>query len=381
MATVTLVARHLLNREGNIVADEPLYAWVKAFSALLKDAGHCLEVRQEGTGWRKMSPWGGPISAVPEQDPYAFFLPNLSQDLWEHATNISLAIYTEPALVYPQAHLNSITLGHSIPTPGVSGDTSTKFIRREWLARIKLGLSTVKCVVANNTQFIQWVVSTWPGLYHKLQYIPDWLGPPNPSTEVSPEKSLTGNGPPQIIFSSPALPQYGISEALRTVDILHRCCREATFVFCGTLPAAVQRQMEHWFEQRSCCRLLTSEKANFNYGDIALFPVKSGPVPVKVVLRAMQSGAVVIGSMHGPLVDMICHGYNGILIRPLETDLFGALKVLLENPSLRENMATRARWTGAALDQNIWIFGWKALLETLIGEVSLDRACGNDAGL
>ncbi len=381
-ATVSLVVRHLLNREGSSVIDGPLYDWINAFSALLDDNGCGLEIRQEGTGWQKTLPGGELISAVPEQNPHAPFLPNLSQNLWEDTALVSLAIYAEPALVYPQAHPVSLTLGRSVPTRDLSTDTSTTANRWEWLSRIKLGLSTVNRVVANNTQFIQWVVSTWPGLDHKLHYLPDSFGSSASAAGGSlPAKGEPGAKLPRIIFSSPARPCFGISETLRTIDSLRRRYRELPFIFCGALPESLRSQMQFWFEQRSFCRLLSPEQAEYGYGDLALFPIKSGPVPVQAVLQAMQAGAAVIGSMQGPLVDMICHGYNGLLVKPVDTDLLKALERLIENPALRGKLADRARTTAVAFDRETWIEGWNILLNTLIGGEQDKRTGGDDAGL
>lgn len=373
MATVSMVTRHLLDRKGAAIADETLYGWVNAFSALLDQLGHRLEIMQEGTGWRKALPGGEPICAVPEDDPYAPFLPAVSQNLWEHSAGVSLAIYADPLLVYPQAHAASVALGWSLPLPDLPEDTSTGQWREEWLERIKSGLSTVHCVVANNSQFIQWAVSTWPGISHKLHYIPDWFDSAALAAGGStPDEDPGDSARPQIIFACPALPRFGISETLRAVDVLRRRYDEFNFSFCGTVPEPTREQMERWFGDRPRCLLLPPGQAMYSPGDIALFPVKSGPVPVQQVLQALRSGAAVIGSMHGPLVDMIIHSHNGLLVKPVDTDLVEALGVLMENPALGLELGGRARPAGEMMSMDIWASGWSNLIKTLIGSESDD---------
>lgn len=368
MSTVCMVVRHLLDREGSSIADTILHGWINAFSSLLQELGHRLEIRQEGAGWLKALPGGEPVYAVPEQDPWAPLLPNVNQSLWEHAAGISLAIYADPLLVYPQAHAASVVLGQSIPVLDMSADTYTAQKREEWLERIKSGLSTVNRIAANNTQFIQWAVSTWPGLYHKLHYIPDWFEPADPVTEENIlEKAPMNKEAPRVLFTCPALPRFGISETLRAVEILRRNHEGLCFIFSGAVPAPIRKQMQHWFDNRSCCLLLPPGQAMYRQGDIALFPVKSGPVPLQQVLQAMQSGAAVIGSMHGPLVDMIIHGYNGLLIKAIDSDLIEALSTLIEDAALRRKVGCRARLTRAALNRKTWVSEWSALLKTLIG--------------
>lgn len=370
MATVSMVVRHLLDREGTALVDGELNAWVESFSALLKEQGHCLEIVQEGAGWNKVLPGGELIHAVPEQNPDACFQPNLSQYVWERGAAISFAVYADPLLVYPQAHSRSVILGQSIPTMERSADSSTEQLREEWRARIKAGLAAVNCVAANNTQFIQWAVSTWPGLAHKLHYIPDWLEPVLPAGDMSTgnsHNSPVAAAPPRILFPCPALPRFGVSETLRAVEVLCRNQKEMEFCFCGAVNAHVRRQMQRWFDEHPCCRLMPPGEPAYGGGDIALFPVKSGPVPVQQVLRAMRSGAAVIGSMHGPLVDMIIHTHNGLLVKPADSDLIESLELLLDSDDLRWELGGRARLTGAVQSKQSWVAGWRALLKRLQG--------------
>lgn len=365
MPLVSMVVRHLLNREGTAVVDQVLHDWIIEFMSLLEVNGLDLVVWQEGQGWSTMLPGGGQVCAVPEPNPHSYSLPNVNQVMRERSADISLAVYADPLFVYPQAHDMSITLGHSIPFPGKLADNSTEQERLEWIERIKLGLSSVNYVVTNNTQYIQWAASTWPGLSHKMKYIPDWFESER-SIGIVPDSTARSGEKIRIVFSCPAVPRFGISETLRSVSALLDQYPQLGFCFCGALPASIEKHMQKWMDEHLRSEMNYEEQAAYRYMDVALFPIKSGPVPVKSVIQAMGAGAVVIGSMWGPLVDLIIPDYNGLLIKPLDTDIIKAVQRLIENPGLRENLADKAQQTRKSFRKCAWESGWQSLIEELV---------------
>ncbi len=369
MPRVSMVVRHLLNREGSGVTDHVLLSWINEFSLMLEELGHSLEVWQEGKRWNKVYYGVGKVFAIPEKDPHAYSLPNVNQAMWESSADISLAVYQDPLLAYPQPHQVSITLGQSIPSPDMLADRSTPQTRREWKNQLMQGISSVNHVVTNNTQFIQWVISNWPGLSHKLKHIPDFLEP-EPSHDLIPKNMLPTGDTVRIVFPCPALPRFGTSEALRAVNALLDKYPQVEFYFCGILPPSIEKHMQKWVDQRPRCYLKGNEKINYNFADIVLFPIKREPVPVKSVIEAMEAGAVVIGSMWGPLVDFIISGYNGLLIKPTDTDIFTAIERLIENPAFRENLGIKAQETRKSFKKDIWKSSWQSLINELLrGEV------------
>ena len=359
---VLLLTRRLLNRGGTRVTDTILLAWLTHFARLLTQFDLQLEVWQEGGGWTKELANRFTVKAVPDRSP-DLTLAGVNQAMWEHAAAAAFAVYTDPLLAYPQAAPVSIILGHSIPTPDSCLDRSTGRQRQQWMAKIRQGLSTVDYVIVNHTAYIQWVMATFPGLNHKIKHIADCFQQLPPAATLHDAPALPAAA--RLLFACPALPQCGISETIRAVDYLMERIADLTFIFHGAVPEPLDKQFAGWFAERPRC-WLKKGPANFQFGDIALFPVKRGPVPVALIQQALTGGTAVVGSMLGALPDLIVHGYNGLLIKPLTGDICDAVVRLSEDHRWREKICRRALETGKALQPAAWEKRWRAIIEELV---------------
>ena len=79
-------------------------------------------------------------------------------------------------------------------------------------------------------------------------------------------------------------------------------------------------------------------------------------------LEALASGNAVIATNVGGLPNLILHNHNGLLIDVLAESLKGALQELIENPSLRQQLAERGREVATSFSINRWRSQWQEIL-------------------
>ena len=76
--------------------------------------------------------------------------------------------------------------------------------------------------------------------------------------------------------------------------------------------------------------------------DIAVVPSLGSEGTSLSLLEAMAAGCAVVATNVGGLTDIVLDGYNGLLIQPDENELHKAICRLIENPSLRHQLAHNA---------------------------------------
>ncbi|MDO9534378.1 MAG: hypothetical protein Q7J85_03375 [Bacillota bacterium] len=364
---IVCLTRHLLDRRGTQIQDSIFLSWLEMFMRILEEFDLELEVWQEGNGWTKDLPGMFKIHSVPDPS-RDLTLPNVNQAMWEHSSEAVFAIYADPLLVYPQSVPVSIALGHYIPSLDLINNEFVEHQRKSWLAKLRQGLSTVDYVIVNHTPYIQWALASFPGVYHKIIHIPDCLHPL--STSDSQIEKQSGENEVRLIFACPALPQFGVSETIRAVDSLIDRFDYLKFYFHGAIPKPLEKQMAGWFDKRPRCFLKT-DQPRFQFGDVVVFPVKRGPVPVFLVQQAMACGSAVVGSMWGPLVDLIIHQYNGFFIKPLDEEIYASAARLVRDIELRERICNHALETSKTLKHETWKKRWRTLIFELVGRRSI----------
>lgn len=92
--------------------------------------------------------------------------------------------------------------------------------------------------------------------------------------------------------------------------------------------------------------------------DIALIPTKGTEGTSLSCLEAMAAGCAVIASPVGGLTDLIIDGYNGLLVKPIPSDLIDAIELLINNCQLREQLGEKARETASAFSIERWREKW-----------------------
>ena len=102
--------------------------------------------------------------------------------------------------------------------------------------------------------------------------------------------------------------------------------------------------------------------------DIALVPSIGSEGTSLSLLEAMSAGCAVVSTEVGGMSNIVLDGFNGLLIRPNQRDLFDALIELIDNPGLRDELGRHARETvQASFSYDRWKSRWSSVLSSLSG--------------
>jgi glycosyltransferase involved in cell wall biosynthesis len=158
-------------------------------------------------------------------------------------------------------------------------------------------------------------------------------------------------GIPIVLFASRMLWIKGIAEFVEAAQLLRSKGITARFVLAGdsdpNSPSAIPRQqllawqasgaVEWWGHQQEMSEI-------FKQVNVVCLPSQGREGMPKVLIEAAASGRAIVTTDVPGCRDIVRQGVNGILVPPRDaTTLAKALEELLENPSLRQQMARRGR--------------------------------------
>ena len=99
---------------------------------------------------------------------------------------------------------------------------------------------------------------------------------------------------------------------------------------------------------------------------IAVVPTLGSEGTSLSLLEAMASSCAVVCTNVGGMTNIVINGYNGLMVAPLEDDLYQALKTLIDNRKLRETLAARGYETiESTFSLARWQDGWRGILKSL----------------
>lgn len=112
-------------------------------------------------------------------------------------------------------------------------------------------------------------------------------------------------------------------------------------------------------------RFLPQESIDVHSGyDIAVVPSIASEGTSLSLLEAMAAGCAVICTDVGGLTNIIINGYNGLIIRPNSDDLIKAIKLMIDNFTLRNKLSRCAYETVRdSFDLREWSKRWTELVE------------------
>ncbi|MFB9861016.1 glycosyltransferase family 4 protein [Salinicoccus siamensis] len=101
--------------------------------------------------------------------------------------------------------------------------------------------------------------------------------------------------------------------------------------------------------------------------DIALVPTIGSEGTSLSLLEAMASNCAVIATNVGGMTNIILDNYNGLLIKPNETDLYESIVKLVEDKKLRNRLSTNAYSTVShAFNKTLWEEKWHKIFQGFV---------------
>ncbi|NLS44994.1 MAG: glycosyltransferase family 4 protein [Firmicutes bacterium] len=333
-------------------------------TGLLIDLGYEVTWWQIGTGWKREFFHGVKINTIPEIKSEFMTFPSLNQRFHEQAMGIDYVIYFVTFLAYPHSLERSISISHGVfwDYPGFDSKFRTETERMEWLRRYHIALGGPAKVVSVDTNTINWVNATWPGLSHRMEYIPNFV-------DINSVKPRSKKGDKvKVIFPRRLTSVRGLNEAAYTAKMLTaKYPGEIEFHFVGRGHTDIlEAEASKWASENEDIyyywqppHIMYKVYAEM---DIALLPTKAAEGTSLSCLEAMASGCAVITTHIGGLANMIIHDYNGLLIKPTPDSLLEATEYLFKNENERHRLGENAKEVARAFDIKHWKHKWEKII-------------------
>lgn len=363
---VGILTTNYYNPEGNRIIYGGAERYGLELTKLLLELDYKVAWWQVGTGWQKEMLPGVPLYSIPETGDNFQTCPRLNQSFYEQAVQVDFAIYFVTFLAYPQVLEKSISISHGIfwDYPGFDAVIPTEEHRRERLRRLWLAFNGPQKIVSVDTATIQWATTTWPGLWHKFEYIPNFVD----LNLFSPPEQERKDGKIRILFPRRLTSVRGINEAARAAEILTKKYDHLEFHFVGRAhDDNLEKEMVRWSAKHPNIYYYWKAPQDmpkvYQNVDIVLIPSKSTEGTSLSCLEAMAAGCGVIASYVGGLPNLIIDGYNGLLIRPTVANLVAAIEELAFNPDLRKRLGQKAREVANNFNLEKWKRSWIKVID------------------
>ncbi|HOJ78447.1 MAG TPA: glycosyltransferase family 4 protein [Bacillota bacterium] len=363
---VGILTTYHLHNDGQRIIYGGAERYGVEFTKLLLELGYNVAWWQIGSGWEQEIIPGVPLLSIPIGKSDYQTCPTLNQAFHEQAEQIDYAIYFSTLLAYPQAYPKSISISHGIYWDYSIWDSiiPTEHERTEWRYRWYCAINRPTKVVSCDTATIRFINATWPGLGNKLEYIPNFVD----LNCFYPNQSATSPGKIKVLFPRRLTSVRGINETIAAAEYLTAKYPQVEFHIVGRGHTDFQeRDLLKWasnFENIYYYWQPPHQMAGvYRKADIVLIPTKASEGTSLSCLEAMASGKAVIAGCVGGLTDLIIDGYNGLLLRPLNTrTLIKALELLINERDFATKLGKQAQLTAEAFSLGRWKARWAKVI-------------------
>jgi glycosyltransferase involved in cell wall biosynthesis len=203
----------------------------------------------------------------------------------------------------------------------------------------------------------------------KVRLIPYAVNvPPQP---MAAERSSSDSF--MLVLSGEMTPNKGQSEAIAALSLLVKADLDVELVLLGGGDPAYVTQLHS-----QAAELAVSDRVRFLGFQPDPFPViAAGDVGLmcsrhealgRVTVEAMKLGKPVVGSSSGGTVDLIRHGWNGLLYEPgSAADLAEQIELLYRHPALAREMGEHARvWANETFNGEAYGAALEAALDSAV---------------
>jgi alpha-maltose-1-phosphate synthase len=272
----------------------------------------------------------------------------------------------------------------------------TAYLASTWVERTAYqnadGVVAVSGSMKHDVHLLYGVATDKIRIIHNGIDLQQYRPTPNPATLA--EQGIQPDVP-YVLFVGRITRQKGI---IHLVNAIRHLRADVQVVLCAGAPDTpeIAREMTEAVERARALsahrivwiqEMLPKDKIITLYTHAAIFVCPSVYEPFGIInLEAMACETPVVASAVGGIPEVVDHGETGLLVPPeaigpteveprhpeqFSRDLATAVNVLLENPSLRASMATRAR---ARVEQK---FGWTSIARQTLDfyQQLVEKAC------
>lgn len=360
MRTVAILTPSFYDYDGSRIffGGGERYLW--ELTRLLHEMGYQVEIFQAAT-----QPWKQVFRGVTFHGLHPF---RVEQDLWpltnqlfqKAAAGFDHHLYFTWAMAYPEVRPGSIAISHGVwwddpeaPHPRTAA----------WTVKMVQALRKPACIVANDTNLINWVRATEPALASTCTFMPNFV-----DLQLFRPLPKEADGLFRVLFPRRLVPQRGLREALAAAQILTGAHADLCFLFVGRGDPAAEARLAELARTRRGVEYAWLEPEQmpgaYQRSDLVLIPSVAAEGTSLSCLEAMACGRPVIAGWVGGLANLIIHEYNGLLVPGRPETLCDAILRLKADPALRSRFAERGVAVATVHSLERWRARWRRLIET-----------------
>lgn len=199
------------------------------------------------------------------------------------------------------------------------------------------------------------VILTSPMLYVDVEkYVPNSnvYFCPNGIEKIVIKGSVSHNNIVRIVFLSNLMREKGVFELLKACELLKKNGHIFECRFIGGLTDITNEELKECIEEfglMDCVKYLGPKYEEEKYKELANASIFVLPTYYMVecfplsIIEAMQFAIPIVSTKHAAIPEMVDDGVNGFLVTPRDpNELADRLKILIENPELRNLMGANA---------------------------------------
>ena len=213
-------------------------------------------------------------------------------------------------------------------------------------------------VVCVDYNYVNWLRTQVNHSMTNLHVIPNYANIPN-------ERPKKNQGTIKIIFARRFVDIRGTRLFTPVVTKLLLEYPNIHITFAGTGPDEqwIKAQLnEHKNVEFITYSSEDTYKVHFDK-HIAVIPSIGSEGTSLSLLEAMASGCAVVCTNIGGMTNIVIDHYNGLMVDPKETDLYSAIKELIDSKELREELAAKAYDTvQKGFSKDKWAESWRKVL-------------------
>ncbi len=336
---------------------------VELFGILTKLGMKVMVVQTGTTNWELShpSPYGDiPVKGLASECKYEEFSEIFYT--WQQNNPAALVIYSPFWLAYPCVADHALGISHGIFWDSVGFHSSPETAHHNQVS-FREAFANCRNVVSVDANTINWFRTIYSDRETRFIRIPNFVD----KTEFFPAPKDEKKDKIRIVYPRRLYGARGFDLVVRVMPEIFRDYPNVELHLIGQIDASVKNSLKkflHDFPDRVTHRCCPSEEMPEVYrkADIVLIPTLHSEGTSLSCLEAMASRCAIIATNVGGLPELIVDHANGLLISPEAEDLLGALKALLDNPTLRKDLADRALQMSEAFSLAHWQKRWEDVL-------------------
>jgi polysaccharide pyruvyl transferase CsaB len=358
---VAILTNQLLDRETGAPCVGGAERYALELARLLGDLGFAPTFFQRGGAWGEGEYFGFPVVALPRGKHFSEFEPGVGEEFFRRTRDFDHVLYLmsnyasgpmrEDALVV----CHGVWWDHDLYREGFAIRTP------EWYEHLERAFARPRKVVSVDTNSINVVRTLFPAAAERMVLIPNWVD----TERFHPPAKRTGHRP-LILIPRRAVPIRGTELVGPILDRLPDDCR-VVWAGDGSPPQLNALREIAARDARFELRAATFEEMPDLYrsADICLIPSVGSEGQSLACLEGMASGCAVVATRVGGLPELIQDGVNGLICDPSRDAIASAIRRLLQDPQLRQNLGAAARAAAERHSLTIWRDRWEKLLAQL----------------